>query len=64
MRPLEAEMKPKMPSIAARPLLISTLRPRSFCSGVCSGSRPNGLNKSNGTGCGTKPWALASLSEG
>ena len=37
----EAETKPMMPSMAARPLLISTTRPRSSC-----GGRPSGTTRS------------------
>merc|ERR1740138_987143 len=55
MQPLEAEMRPKMPIIARRPLLISARRDFSFASGDIFDCRPKGSKSSSGTGCGMPP---------
>ena len=55
-------MKPKMPSIAARPLLISTLR-RAFI-GVRLLRQTKRIEQVERNGMRMKPQSLASLSEG
>merc|ERR1719428_2699644 len=45
---LEADMKAKTASMASRPLLISTARPRAFLSGEAFLLNPKGSKRSNG----------------
>merc|ERR1712087_1060177 len=52
IRPLEAEMRPKMPIIARRPLLVSAISAFSLRSGDSFLVKPNGSQRSSGTGCG------------
>jgi len=47
----DSAMKPKIPSIAARPLLISTSRPFAFFSGVAFLLKPKGSKRLKGSEC-------------
>ena len=51
-RPLEAEMRPKMPIIARRPLFTSARSAFSLRSGVIFEVKPKGSHRLSGTGCG------------
>jgi len=55
MRPFSAEQRPKMPSMARRPLLISARSPCSLRSGVAFVDRLKGSKKLKGTGWGKLP---------
>merc|ERR1719482_466909 len=52
MRPFDAEQRPKMPSIARRPLLISARSAFALRSGVIFFVKPKGSKRLSGSGCG------------
>ena len=54
-RPFEAEIMPKRPIIARRPLLISARSAFSLRSGVILAVKPKGSHRFSGTGCGNLP---------